>query len=333
MSDPIPRSAGAPTPEPSHASVAVGACAAYLILLQAAMRINTDSITAVVVSTLVFLAALIWLSSALARAMLTRRAVLLNLAVSGVIIVPLRVMFALGRVYPPWVLVARMPGVQDLVLVWFACSLGAALARLLRGSNMIPPVAAVLALVDIWTVLGGGPVGKAMQSAAPAAQAATRALTVPLPNPSRGAAPIVVVGFADFLFIAFFVAAICRFATHPRAYRRTVVALTAALCAYMALVMFKDSIPVMAQWPGLPALLPMAAVMIAVHWREFHYERSELFALLYAACFIAVIVAGFWYFLVRDRANSRDARSHRPRVRLVSTTPPHAPELYSPGRS
>ena len=60
--------------------------------------------------------------------------------------------------------------------------------------------------------------------------------------------------------------------------------------------MFSDRIPFVAPWPGLPALLPMALVMIAVHWRQFHYERSEVFALLYAAGFIALIVGAFMYF-------------------------------------
>jgi hypothetical protein len=196
----------------------------------------------------------------------------------------------------PWVLFAMVPGLPELLLIWFACSLGGAVARLLRGANMIPPVAAVLALVDIWTLLLGGPVSKVMQSSAPAAQAATRALTVPLPASARGAMPMVAIGFADFLFIAFFVAAMCRFAPAATAYRRSVIALIAVLCPYMALVMFSDNIPFLASWPGLPALLPMALIMIIVHWRHFHYDRSEVFALLYAACFIAAIIGAFLYF-------------------------------------
>src|SRR5438477_524299 len=92
-----------------------------------------------------------------------------------------------------WQIAPRLP---------FGC-LGVLLSRLLRSANMIPPVAAVLALVDIWTVLLGGPVQKAIESQTPASKAVVSAMTVPLPSaPKTGAAPFVVVGFADFLFAA-----------------------------------------------------------------------------------------------------------------------------------
>src|SRR5207248_1233872 len=111
-----------------------------------------------------------------------------------------------------------------------------------------------------------------------------------------------VIGFADFLFIALFFAAICRFmkaegtkgtqwSGYPsmfsqRAYWLTLVVLMATLCAYMLLVFFYG-------W-NLPALVPMAVVMVGLHWRQFHYRRSEVFALIYAALFVVLIVAGFW---------------------------------------
>ena len=47
------------------------------------------------------------------------------------------------------------------------------------------------------------------------------------------------------------------------------------LSAYMLLVHFSGL--------SLPALLPLAVVMLALHWRYFQYSRSEVFALLYAA--------------------------------------------------
>ena len=155
---------------------------------------------------------------------------------------------------------------------------------------MIPPVAAVLALGDIWTVFLG-PVGKIVRSDNPTASKITEAMTVPLPAPTKtGASPIsptLVIGFADFLFIAFFVAAITRFVPNERAYLRLLGILIILLSAYMLVVYFSG-------W-SLPALLPLAVVMLALHWRYFHYSRSEMFALLYAGVFILLIGAGFWY--------------------------------------
>jgi hypothetical protein len=64
--------------------------------------------------------------------------------------------------------------------------------------------------------------------------------------------------------------------------------------------------------------------MIALHWRQFHYERSELYALLYAALFIALIAAGFWYFGRQRDASPADGAAPAVLGRLsdsaVSTT-------------
>jgi hypothetical protein len=316
-SDSAPPSAVAAAP---GARTALVAGAMYILLLQVALRVRADGIVPVVISTLVFLGMLVWLSSAIGRALTDRRAVLISLTVATLLVVPARLMFALRIPVPlPWSLTRFVPGLSSVLLVWFACSLGAALARMLRGANMVPPVAAVLAFVDIWTVLLGGPVSKVMHSSAPAARAATQAFTVPLPTTQPNAAPMTVVGFADFLFIAFFVAAMCRFVPVPSTYRRTLIALVVVLCPYMALVMLSDWIPVLASCSQLPALVPVSLAMLLVHWRQFHYERSELFALLYAGCFIAAIVGAFWYF-ARRTAPREESRfpAACPRVVLLA---------------
>jgi hypothetical protein len=155
-----------------------------------------------------------------------------------------------------------------------------------------------------------------MQSSKPVAKAVSQAMMVPLPRPTpTGATPIpppeMGVGFADFLFVAFFAAALTRFVPLPNVFRRTVVALVVVLGIYMLLVAL----------PGvgsLPALLPMAITVLALHWRHFQYTRSEGFALLYAGLFIAAIAAAFWYFQRQPpepaespRAQSMPAYGHR----------------------
>src|SRR5207244_2528136 len=93
-----------------------------------------------------------------------------------------------------------------------------------------------------------------------------------------------------------------RFVPTRAAYLRTLYGLVGILCVYMLIVLFKDM--------NLPALLPMAVLVIAIHWRHFHYERSELFALLYAALFIALIALGFWYVARRQPAPVAEEGPH-----------------------
>jgi hypothetical protein len=264
----------------------------YLLFWQIAPRIRSDALGAMLVSTVIGLSLIIWFTALFARSFRTPAALGINFLLSAAVIIPFQVMIVTGRPLPPWTWLMAIPGLPHLLLVWLAASLGALLSFLLRGANMIPPIAAVLALVDIWTVLLGGPVQKIMQSQNPTAKAITRAMTVQLPRPRpTGASPIpanLVVGFADFLFIAFFVAAISRFVSGRRVYSKMLWTLVVVLSLYMLIVFIYGS--------NLPALLPLSVVMIALNWRHFHYDRSEAFALLYAALFIVLIAGGFWYF-------------------------------------
>jgi hypothetical protein len=181
-----------------------------------------------------------------------------------------------------------MPGLQHLMLIWFAASIGGFLSYLLRGVNLILPVSIILAMVDLWTVILGGPVQQMMQSHHPAAKAITKTLLIKT-APPIGAAPILPdIGFADFLFIAFFVAAICRFIPSSRVYQKTLRTLLIVLSLYMFIV-FAVNI-------SLPALVPMAVVMVILHWRQFKYKRSELFAMLYAGLIIIILAAAFWWY-------------------------------------
>ncbi len=286
--------------------------AAYLIFWQVAPRVKSESLGAVLISTVLALALTVWFAASFARAESMRRALLWNLALATVINLPIRLLGA--RVPAPWSAAFFIPGLPGLLLIWLAASIGALLSRILRSANMIPPVAAVLALVDVWTVLLGGPVQQLINSNNPAARLISQAMMVQLPAPrpiASGATPMFgAVGFADYLFIAFFVAAICRFMPATSAYRRTLWSLIGVLCAYMALVFVKEL--------SLPALAPMAVVMIGTNWRRFHYERSEAFALIYAAIFIALIAGGFWLFGRQKKEPGREpGEENTPHARLL----------------
>ena len=93
------------------------------------------------------------------------------------------------------------------------------------------------------------------------------------------------VGFADFLFIALFFACFQRFGIPSR---RTFQVLGGVLAFYMLLVAL-TGLP-------LPALVPIAVVIIGMNLRQFRYERSEGFALLYAGLIVAAVAGGFYFF-------------------------------------
>lgn len=267
--------------------VAVEYAVLYLVFWQIAPRLRDERLLTIVAATLVSLVLVVLTTAASARAVQSTRAALVLALVAAICVVPLKVLYASGRLAVPWSWLLAVPGASELAFVLFGTAVGVLLSRLLRSANMVPPAAAALALVDIWTVLLGGPVQRIMTSTSEQARRAAEAMTVRLPAPTTGAAPMAVVGFADFVFIAFFIAAMCRFAGDEVGYGRTVRPLVIVLALYMLAVLVTGL--------SLPALVPMAAVVLVVHWRRFHYERSELFALMYAGLIaVAALAAVVW---------------------------------------
>jgi len=267
----------------------LGYSALYLLFWLIAPRIPDARMLTVVASTIVSLTLLVLVTAATARALQSTWSALTLAVLAAAASVPLRALYAMNLLIPPWAWLLKVPGAPDLAFVLLGAAVGVLLSRLLRSANMIPPAAAALAVVDIWTVLLGGPVQNVMQRGTQQAQRTVEAMTVRLPAPTTGAAPIAVVGFADFLFMAFFVAALCRFAGDKIGYRRTVPSLIVLLSAYMVVVLVTG-------W-SLPALVPMAVVVVALHWRQFRYERSELFAMLYAAILVVALIAAGVFLL------------------------------------
>ncbi len=260
---------------------------AYLLFWQVAPRVRDERLVTVIVATILSLVLVVLVTASAARAMRSVPSALGIAAVSAACILPLRVLYAMGTLVPPWSWMLLVPGLPELVFILFGAAIGVLLSRLMRSANMVPPAAAALAIVDMWTVLLGGPVQQLMTSQTATAQKVTQAMTVRLPAPTSGAAPIAVVGFADFVFMAFFVAAMCRFVGDTAGYGRTVRPLALVLALYMLLVLLTG-------W-SLPALVPMALVVLAVHRRSFRYERHERFALLYAGLLlVAMMAASVW---------------------------------------
>lgn len=251
---------------------------AYLLLYRlAALMPSTNEAVAVTTLTALFLILLFTVS--LARIVRTAREWLILVLGCAVLLIITRTPGMRG-------VIRQLPGFDGLLMVGLAVSAGTLISHLMKEMKILLPAAVMLAMVDLYVVFGGGLVTQATSGNSPQAAKMMKALTVNLPTTQAkvGAEPLqLAVGFADFLFIALFFACFRRFGIPSR---KTFKALTGVLMLYMLVVYF-TGIP-------LPALIPIAVVVISLNFRHFKYDRSELFALLYAGL---IVLALFGYLL------------------------------------
>lgn len=303
-----------PTPMPfagKEGWYAAGSALLYLLFWQIVLRIHLSDIVTIAITTLISLLIALLFTVRMARTAVSPVALGINLGLSLLLILPIGLSLAIpaatqsgplhtilpvyGRVY------RAAPYLYGLLLMWFAASLGAGISRLVREMKLLLPMAVVLALVDLYVVFGGGLVTQA-KTGSPTAQKAMSMLTVQLPTVRQQgvAAPIqLAVGVADFLFIAMFFACFARF--HIPA-RRTFLVLCGILAAYMLIVFFRAI--------DLPALVPIAVVVIGMNVRRFRYERSEAFALLYAGLICLAVVGGFYFMSRQTKPPAREIQQH-----------------------
>ncbi len=292
----------APSVVTRNGLTALGVALVCLLFWQIALHIHVNSALAVWTTTLLYLPLTLLFTVLTARALRSTAALTLNLLLSALLALPSVMIPILAVRFPNWGgwqaltpllrlyfrVLMPLPGLQGLVMVWLASSVGAWLSRIVREVKILLPMAVALACVDLYVVFGGGLVTQAHSGRAPVAKAAMQALTIKMPtvHPTGGVAPMqFAVGFADYLFVALFFACFARFALPLR---NTFVVLCGTLMGYMLLVGLTGL--------DLPALVPIAIVVIGTNWREFRYERSEAFALLYAGLIVAALAGGFYFF-------------------------------------
>ena len=300
-----PSAAGHDTPAKpgigGDAGRAALAALAYVVFYTVAGVIPNGSISVVAASTFLSLLLALMFSAWAGRALVERRILWLSLPATLLLALPVIALPLLlfrfphwsgwpalvGRTRWYWMAVSMVPGLHGLLQIWLAAAVGAAVARLVREVKLLLPMAVVLAAVDLYAVFGGGVVSQAVHKKSAAAVHAMQTLTVRLPTTGgsmHGAHPIALtVGFADFLFTALFFACFKRFHIPSR---RTFWVLYVVLALYSALV-YLTGIP-------LPALVPIAVVIIACHSREFRYERQEKIALAAAALLAGALGLAFW---------------------------------------
>ncbi len=202
--------------------------------------------------------------------------------------------FALRRILPVqsvlWDgLISALAGTGLLLaaMLW-----GTALAGLVRHANLLPPVAVVVTIVDIWTVLLGGFVQQVQQQAQQGVEIAQRvieAASVKVPVAGAAMLPgigLPMIGIGDLFFAAFFFALLWRFRlNHRTAY-------------WLAVPLFFVGM-VIAQLPfipwGIPGLPFIALAVLLPNWRAFRYTSEERRALLIGGVFLIALLAVFTY--------------------------------------
>jgi hypothetical protein len=162
------------------------------------------------------------------------------------------------------------PGVAgDLALFFVAVFAGLLVARVVREANMLVPIAAVAAMVDIWGVYWGF-VAHIMRKAPEVAD--TLSAQLPIAGKELAALPMISsVGAGDMLFAALFCGCVWKFGFPIR---RTGTAILAAVLLGPVAVMVAASAAghELKVLPGLPFI---AAAVLAANWRRFHLSRGE----------------------------------------------------------
>ncbi len=180
--------------------------------------------------------------------------------------------------------------IQDLALLGAATFAGTLLARLIRHANMIGPVGAAIALIDIWGVLFGGIVSQLM----------TNEATKPLADKAMAAGPTLggasakqtgfsialpAIGVGDFLFMALLLSVLVNLSMNWRTSARLMWVL---ICGALLAIQFLP-------FPALPGLLFIGAAAVLPNWKFFKFTRDEQFALLYAGFFVLLLTVGLYF--------------------------------------
>jgi hypothetical protein len=170
---------------------------------------------------------------------------------------------------------------QEVSRILATVGLGILLASGIKEPNILLPAAVFAAFADYFMV-HFGTVHHALKTEA--GQKLVHAMSAKVPT--FHGLPVLTVGPADFVFMAFFFACVFRFSLY---FKRTFVALFVLLTFSLIFVLVVGPIP---------ALAPMALGFVAVNFRRFKLSRSELQA-MGAAAVIVGIVALLFLFLGR----------------------------------
>ena len=180
---------------------------------------------------------------------------------------------------------------QDVALLCGAVFAGNLLSRGIRAPNMLGPIGAVIALIDIWGVLFGGIVSQLLANKATQGVAAKAMSSGPQIG-AVGAArpefsiPLPAIGVGDFLFLALLLGIIVM---HRMNWRTPAWAIWLLVSGALLSITFLPFIP------ALPGLLFIGAGAVLPNLKFFTYTRDEKFALLYAGVFVLVLTVALYF--------------------------------------
>ena len=195
---------------------------------------------------------------------------------------------------------------QDMALMSGAIFLGNLISRFIRAPNMLGPIGAVIALIDIWGVLFGGIVSQLLTNKATQG-IAERAMTTGPQIGAVGAArpefsiPLPQIGVGDFLFLSLLLGIIVIHRMNWRASARWMWALVSVALlsiVFVPALVRAFPIPVVSNalkdgFP-LPGLVPIGLGAVLPNWKFFTYTRDEKFALLYAGGFVLILTVALY---------------------------------------
>lgn len=183
----------------------------------------------------------------------------------------------------------RSRAATGLLIIIGSSALGILVSLILRHPNIILPVAGFSAMIDVWTVMVG-PTAKAVENAPKVVEA----VSVALPAPGGGYAPISFIGPADVIFFSMFMAAIYRLGMEPK---RTFWIAFPLLTFGMAAVILSGSIPLLGfLFPGLPALVLIGSAVILGNLKHFKLSRQEYIYVGVVMALLIVMTAAVTFF-------------------------------------
>lgn len=171
---------------------------------------------------------------------------------------------------------ALLGAFSDLFLIAAAVALGQFLAGLFREPNLLVPAAVAAAVIDYWGVYYGTTRAVIEQHSDWVPK-----LSVQVPVPGAPGMPDLQlgIGFGDFVFLTLFLVCARQFGLRERL---TFWLSFALLVSAMSVVLVFDR--------NVPALVPMSVAFLLANVGRFRFQRSELFAMLYAALILAAAV-------------------------------------------
>ena len=180
--------------------------------------------------------------------------------------------------------------VRSTALIVLAVCGGGLVAQMIRSPNLLGPVCALVALIDIWGVLFQGPVSQIMRRAPNLAEKAMNnlpsATVTTIVHGQRHVHDVLApsIGVGDYLFIGLLFAALH---LNDMNWRGAIKWMTPLIVLSLFCVMTFG-------W-ALPGLLFIGLGIAIPNLSYFQYTREENFAMLYCAGFVLVLTALIYY--------------------------------------